>query len=156
MTLRKTVKTVKTFKTVSKWWNKGHTINKHLSIRPDEWTKIQIIDSVIKKNFSEKLSGVKINSKINFNKLVKQIKQKVNSKIKLFARVIIINDFWKKSLVISYFPNPNFDYCTVIWMLHKGWKICFLFSWCPNWYLFLPDNLIWNVYICIYKFINTS
>ena len=81
MTLRKTCYVSKlakihrkTFKTVSKLWNKGHTGNKHLLIRPDDATKIQAAGS--------KLSGIKINSKINFNKLVEQIMEKVNKTVR--------------------------------------------------------------------------
>ena len=52
---------------------KGNTNKWHLLISSDETYKIQIEDSMIKKSDCQKLMGVKIDSKLNFNEHVRDL-----------------------------------------------------------------------------------
>lgn len=52
---------------------KGNTNKWHLLISSDETYKIQIEDSMIEKSDCQKLMGVKIDSKLNFNEHVRDL-----------------------------------------------------------------------------------
>ena len=52
---------------------KGNTNKWHLLISSDETYKIQIEDSMIVKSDRQKLMGVKIDSKLNFNEHVRDL-----------------------------------------------------------------------------------
>ena len=59
----------------------------HFTVSTNELTEIQIEGFTIKNNVSEKLLGVYIDSKLNFDCLVKHLCNKANKKLRALARV---------------------------------------------------------------------
>ena len=84
----------------------------HLIVSTNEVTEIQIWDS-------EKLLGVNIDSKLNFDCHVNHLCNKANKKLRALARVTSYMTLEKKKIVMNSFFNAQFNYCPLIWMLHS-------------------------------------
>ena len=104
----------------------------NLIVSTNELTEIQIGDFTIKNSAIEKLLGVKINSKLNFDCHVNHLCNKANKKLSALARVTSYMTLEKKKIVMNSFFNAQFNYLPVIWMLHsrKNNKINFLHERC--------------------------
>ena len=75
----------------------------HLIISTNELTEIQIGDFSIKNSTSEKLLGVNIDSKLNFDCHVNHLCNKANKKLRALARVTPYMTLEKKKIVVNYF-----------------------------------------------------
>ena len=91
----------------------------HLIVSTNELTKIQIGDFSIKNSASEKLLGVNIDSKLNFDCHVNHLCNKANKKLRVLARVTSYMTLEKEKTVMNSFFNAQFNYCPLIWMLHS-------------------------------------
>ena len=78
----------------------------HLIVSTNELTEIQIGDFSINNSANEKLLGVNIDSKLNFDCHVNHLCNKANT-------------LHQKKIVMSSFFNAQFKYCPLIWMLHS-------------------------------------
>ena len=74
--------------------------------------------SQISESESEKLIGVTIDSKLNFNLHVIQLCVKASQKLHALARVSNYMDTEKVKLIMRSFIMSNFNYCPLIWMFH--------------------------------------
>ena len=78
-------------KQLFKWFSdnkmKSNSDKCHLIVSTNDTTEIQIGDSVIKSSSTEKLLGVNIDCKLNFDSHVKHLCNKANKKLRAFARV---------------------------------------------------------------------
>ena len=88
-------------------------MSKNYEIQLDE------ADSFIKNSTSEKLLGVTIYKKLSFDKHVKNICKKANSKLRALARAAPYMDTGKRKLLLNTFFNAQLNYCPLIWMLHS-------------------------------------
>ena len=77
---------------------------------------IDIRGNVIKMSETVKLLGVTIDSKLNFNGLIKTICQKSKNKVKAFSMIARNLDYQKASLLYNSFILANFNYCPLIYM----------------------------------------
>ena len=91
----------------------------HLIASTNELSEIQIGDFTIKNSASEKLLGVNIDSKLNFDCHVNHLCNKANKKLRALARVTSYMTLEKKKIVMNSFFNAQFNYCPLIWMLHS-------------------------------------
>ena len=80
---------------------------------------MQIGDVTIKNSASEKLLGVSIDSKLNFDCHVNHLCNKANKKLRALARVTPYMTLEKKKIVMKSFFNAQFNYFPLIWMLHS-------------------------------------
>ena len=94
---------------------KGNTQKCHLTMNTDQSVNFQLGGSLLERNDCEKMLGVKIYYKLNFDQHVKTLRNKANNKLTALARVTpYMNAEEKKS-----FFNAEFNYCSLIWMLHS-------------------------------------
>ena len=91
----------------------------HLIVSTTEATEIRIGDYSIKSSDNEKLLGVYIDNKLNFDYHVDQLCKKANKKLRALARVTPYMNLEKKKIVMNSFFNAQFNYCPLIWMLHS-------------------------------------
>ena len=98
---------------------KGNTDKCHLIVSTDEPIEIRVGESLIKNNICEKLLGVKIDNKLNFDTHVKGLCKKANNKLRALARATPYMPLKKKKLLMNSFFNAQFNYCPLIWMLHS-------------------------------------
>ena len=76
--------------------------------------------SQIAESESEKLLGVTLDSKLNFNVHVNQLCAKASQKLYALARVSNYTDTEKVKLIMrSFFIMSHFSYCPLIWMFHE-------------------------------------
>ena len=80
---------------------------------------LQIVDFLIKNSSSEKILGVKTDSKLNFDRHVNHLCNNANKKLKALARVTPYMTLEKKKIVMNSFFNAQLHYCPLIWMLHR-------------------------------------
>ena len=94
---------------------KGNTQKCHLTMNTDQSVNFQLGGSLLERSDCEKMLGVKIDYKLNFDQHVKTLRNKANNKLTALARVTpYMNAEEKKS-----FFNAEFNYCSLIWMLHS-------------------------------------
>ena len=75
--------------------------------------------NLIKSSSSEKLLGVDIGSKFNFDSHVNHSCDKASKKLRALAWVTSYVTLQKKKIVITSFFNAKFNYCPLIWILHS-------------------------------------
>ena len=97
---------------------KGNTDKCHLNVSTDEPIEIRVGESLIKSKTCEKLSGIKIDNKLNFDAHVKGLCTKANNKLRALARATPYMSLEKKKLLMNSFFNVQFNYCPLVWMLH--------------------------------------
>ena len=98
---------------------KGNTDKCHLIVSTDEPIEIRVGESLIKNNICEKLLGVKIDNKLNFDTHVKGLCKKAKKTIKSSCKSYTIHVSRKKKLLMNSFFNAQFNYCPLIWMLQS-------------------------------------
>ena len=81
---------------------------------------LNVSASQISESESEKLLGVTLDSKLNFNVHVNQLCMKASQKIYALAGVSNYMDTKKLKLIMRSFIMPHFSYCSLIWMFHDG------------------------------------
>ena len=79
---------------------------------------LSIAASQISESESEKLLGVTIDSKLNFNLHFTQLCVKASQKLHALARVSNYMDTEKVKLIMRSFIMSHFSYCPLIWMFH--------------------------------------
>ena len=84
----------------------------------NEPIEIRVGESLIKNSNCEKLLGLKIYNKLNFDTHVKGLCKKANNKLRYLARATPYMSLEKKKLLMNFFFNAQFNYCPLIWMLH--------------------------------------
>ena len=109
----------KLFQWISHNQMKENTDKCHLIVSTDEPIEIRVGESLIKNNICEKLLGVKIDNKLNFDTHVKGLCNKANNKIRALARATPYMSLENEKLPITSFFNAQFNYCPLIWILHS-------------------------------------
>ena len=98
---------------------KGNTDKCHLIVSTDEPIGIRVGESLIKSSTCEKMLGIKIDNKLIFDTHVKGLCTKANNKLRALARATPYMSLKKKKLLMNSFFNAQFNYCSLIWMLHS-------------------------------------
>ena len=96
---------------------KGNTDKCHLIMSTNSNPEIQVGDSLIKASDCEKLLGLKIDYKLNFDNHVNGLCKKANNKLRALARATPYMNIEKKKLLMNSFFNAQFSYCPLLWML---------------------------------------
>ena len=73
----------------------------------------------IKNTNCEKLLGIKVDSRLNFNEHLDGIIKKASRKINALSRIIPFMNISKKRILINSFFNSQFNYCPLVWMFHS-------------------------------------
>ena len=68
---------------------------------------------------SEKLLGVTIDNKLNFNNHLQKILKKANQKVHVSARITLYISIPKRKLLINSFFISQFNHCRLMWMCHS-------------------------------------
>ena len=98
---------------------KGNTDKCRLIVSTEEPIEIGVDEPLIKSSTCEKLLGVKIDNKLNFDTHVKGLCKKANNKLRALARVASYMSLETKKFLMNSFFNAQFNYCPLIWMLHS-------------------------------------
>ena len=70
-------------------------------------------------NTSEKLLGVKVDNKPNFNEHLDGIIKKASRKVSALSRIFHFIDLTKRRFLINSIFTSRFSYCPLIWMWHS-------------------------------------
>ena len=98
---------------------KGNTEKCHLIMSTDQSVNFQLGGSLIERSDCEKMLGVKIDYKLNFDEHVKTLCSKANNKLRALARTTPYMSVEKKKILMNSFFNAQFNYCPLVWMLHS-------------------------------------
>ena len=85
----------------------------------DQSVNFQLGGSLIERSDCEKMLGVKIDYKLNFEEHEKTLCSKANNKLRALARTTTYMSDRKKKILMNSFFNAQFNYCPLIWMLHS-------------------------------------
>ena len=97
----------------------GNSGKCHLILSTNEPAQMQIGKSPIESTNYEKLPGVKIDSKLSFNKHIKTICKKASNKLRALARVTPYMTIKKEKVLMNSFFNSQFNYCPLVWLYHS-------------------------------------
>ena len=78
------------------------------------WTKVG--DEIIWESRSNKLLGIVIDNKLNFNEHLTILCKKASAKVTALARLVKIIPMKKKRILMKSFIQSQFSYCPLIWM----------------------------------------
>ena len=98
---------------------KGNAERCYLIINTNESVDFQLGGSLIERSDCEKMLGVKIDYKRNFDEYVKTLRSKANNKLTASARATPYTSVEKKKIMMNSFFNAQFNYCPHIWMLYS-------------------------------------
>ena len=73
----------------------------------------------IKNTNSEKLLGIKVDSRLNFNEHLDGIIKKESRKINALSRTIPFTNISKRRILMNSFFNTQFNFCTLVLMFHS-------------------------------------
>ena len=98
---------------------KGNTEKCHLIMSTDQTVNFQFGGSLIERSDCEKMLGVKIDYKLNFDEYVKTLYCKANNKLRALARATSYMSVEKKKILMNSLFNAQFNYCPLVLMLHS-------------------------------------
>ena len=105
-----------------KWFSDNQmkaNINKcHLLVNKKDEVIIKLGKTEIRNSEYEKLLGIKVDTKLNFNEHLNDIISKASHKVNALSRVAPYMNLSKKILMNSFF-NSQFSYCPLICMFHS-------------------------------------
>ena len=73
-------------------------------------------DEMIWESAEEKLLGVTIDKKLNFNTHLSTICKKASQKVTVLARIAKTLPFHKRRIILKTFIESQFSYCSLLWM----------------------------------------
>ena len=91
----------------------------HLLVNKKDEVIIKLGKTEIKNSEYEKLLGIKVDTKLNFNEHLNDIISKAGRKVNALSRVVPHMSLSKKKILINSFFNSQFSYCPLIWMFHS-------------------------------------
>ena len=77
---------------------------------------VRVGDEKIWESQSEKLLGMIVDKKLNFDLHLRTLCRKVNQKVSALARIVPILPFSKRYLIMKTFIESQFSYCPLVWM----------------------------------------
>ncbi len=91
----------------------------HLLLTSTEEISAKVGNHHIRNSASEKLLGVTIDSKLNFNEHVSKLCKHASAKLHALARVSNYMKIDKLRVLMKAFIESQFGYCPLIWMFHS-------------------------------------
>ena len=80
---------------------------------------VKVGTAQIENTQNEKLLGITIYSKLNFDKHIQQICSRASAKLKALARIAPFMNITKRKILMNAFFNTQFSYCPLTWMFHS-------------------------------------
>ena len=80
---------------------------------------VNVDTTIIENTYCEKLLGVKIDNRLNFENHIENIYGKARSKISALLTVTPFMSLDKRKSIPNAFFKAQFNYCPLIWMLHE-------------------------------------
>ena len=84
-----------------------------------EIVSVNVANEIIECSNSVKLLGVLVDHKLDFNKHVSKLCDKVSAKLHVLARISPFMRIDRLKLLMKAFIESNFGYCPFIWMFHN-------------------------------------
>ena len=121
----KRVPLLSVYKKYIKWWNKltddlVQVKCQSMLISPnapkDNDLQIEVNDNVITATSAMKISGIHIDSKLNFNGHIAFLCTKAGRQLNVLQRMRGSLDYVSKMAIYNSFIISNFNYCPVVWM----------------------------------------
>ena len=81
-----------------------------------EYLWVKVGEKIIWESSHEKLLGIVIDKKLNFNNHLNILCKKVSTKVTALARMVKIIPLQKKRVLMKAFIESQFSYCPLIWM----------------------------------------
>ena len=94
----------------------------HLLTSSSSKVSICVNNYNIENSKCEKLLGIKIDNKLNFNTDVDEICKKAGQKLNTLSRVTTFMDLSKRRILRNAFFISQFSYCSLVWMFHSRVK----------------------------------
>ena len=101
----------------------------YLKPNPDKWHlllsdkgdnhAIKIGTEVISNSKVEKILGVYLDNKLNFNSHLKKLCKEASQKLHVLARLSNLMSIRQRKIVMNAFTDSQFSYCPLIWMCHS-------------------------------------
>ena len=91
----------------------------HLLISGNENITINVDGNIIEKRICEKLLGVNVDYKLNFNEQLDSIFKIAGRKVNALSRILPYMSFEKKCILMNSFFTSQFNYCPLVWMFHS-------------------------------------
>ena len=106
-----------------KWFSdnqmKANISKCHLLVNKKDDVVINLGETEIKNSEYEKLLGIKVDTKLNFNEHLNDIISKASRKVNALSRVVPYMSLSKKKILMNSFFNSQSSYCPLIWMFHS-------------------------------------
>ena len=103
-----------------KWFDdnymKANSDKSHLLLSPEENLNANINGDIIPNSKSEKLLGVTIDCKLNFDEHVSRLCDKASQKLNALARIASFMKTEQKRKIMKAFISSQFGCCTLVWM----------------------------------------
>ena len=110
-------------KTLFQWFRynqmKANPDKCHFLCSSNREVSLTMENKIIKNSKFEKLLGIKLDSKLNFNSHIHDICHKAGQKLNAISRITPYMGFAKSRLIVNAFFYSQFNYCQLIWMCHK-------------------------------------
>ena len=91
----------------------------HLIFSKNKNISMHIGPFEIKNTNCEKLLGIKVDSRLNFDEHLDGIIKKASRKINALSRITPVINISKRCILINSFFNSQFNYCPLVWMFHS-------------------------------------
>ena len=91
----------------------------HLLVTTKSAVSANIGEFVINNSNEEKLSGIKIDTKLSFENHVSSLCKKASQKLHALTRIANYMDLRKRKCLMKAFVTSQFNYCPLIWMFHS-------------------------------------
>ena len=91
----------------------------HLLLNKKVVVIIRIGDTEIKNSEYEKLLGIKLDTKLNFNEYLHDIISKASRKVNALSRVMLFMSLSKKKKLVNSLVKLHFSYYPLIWMFNS-------------------------------------
>ena len=110
-------------KTLFQWFRdnqmKANPDKCHFLFSSNREVSLSIENQIIKNSKFEKLLGIKLDSKLNFNSHIHNICQKAGPKLNAISRITPYMGFAKRRLIVNVFFYSQFNYYQLVWMCHN-------------------------------------
>ena len=110
-------------KTLFQWFSdnqmKANADKCHFLSNSNSEVSLTIETQKVKSSKFEKLLGIKLDSKLNFNSHIHGICQKAGQKLNAISRITPYLDLAKRRLLVNTFFYSQFNYCQLVWMCHN-------------------------------------
>ena len=110
-------------KTLFQWFSdnqmKANPDKCHFLCSSNREVSLTIENRITKNSKFEKLLGIKLDSKLNFNSHIHYICQKAGQKLNAISRITPYMGFAKRRLIVNAFFYSQFNYCQLVWMCHN-------------------------------------